>query len=126
MFQDSFAILAFGNSSTAYRENKKPNSSVHFRIPFPYRQGFLFDNPKIFRKFSRNLVTKMSKTPVYLFSEYPKILKIYPKISQISKIPVYKFINGRPVVIQKYVKHRPSTLRGREKQLFVLLTIFCV
>ena len=29
-------------------------------------------------------------------------------------------------MIQKYAQNRSSTLRGREKQLFVFLTIFCV
>ena len=47
----NFGIIS--RNYTAYRENKRPNSLVHFRIAFPYRQGFPFENFRTFSNISK-------------------------------------------------------------------------
>ena len=95
----SVTVSEFGIISrnyTDFRENEKTNISVHFCIALPYRQGFPFEKPKMFQKFLQNRLTKMSETPVNLFSEYPKISEILQKFKN-SGLKLGNFENGRCV-----------------------------
>ena len=140
----SVTVSEFGiilRNYTDFRENKKPNILVQFLYRPSLSTGVSF------RKFSDFL--EYFETIKATFCQNTYIPKTHSKPSQhaqgprktafcvfdhflcmtdvaYKRCPSYTFCPKTFHTFKKRIQNRPSTLRGREKQLFVFLTIFCV